>query len=65
MDTKAHIGNILTTIETLSNYACESCGNWELEDNCNFNAEAFFYVIQTMTKEAKGWLKTIPTSSDK
>ena len=60
---KQHLNDLLTTIETLSNYACESCGKWEPdEDDSNFCSEAFFFTIQLMAKEAKGWAKIVTGS---
>lgn len=54
---KNQLNNLLTTIETLSNYACESCGDWEPDDDkTNFCSEAFFFTIMVMAKEAKGWV---------
>lgn len=61
MDIQKHITDLLTTIETAAAYACESCGQWEPEENSNFTAEAFFHVINIMAKEARGWAQTTAT----
>lgn len=60
---KEHITDLLTTIETLAGYACENCHEWEPEDNDNFPAEAFLFVIKEMATEAKGWVKSLPVAN--
>ena len=61
---KEHIADLITTIETLAGYALETCNTWEPdpEDNSNFLAEAFLFVIELMAKEAKGYVKALPTT---
>ena len=61
---KEHITDLLTTIETLAGYACETCHEWEPdpEDNSNFPAEAFLFVIEIIAKEAKGYIKHLPVA---
>ncbi|MBE6981742.1 MAG: hypothetical protein E7437_05405 [Ruminococcaceae bacterium] len=59
---KEHITNLLITIETLAGYAGESCHEWKPDDNGNFPAEAFLYVIKEMATEAKGWLQALPAT---
>lgn len=61
MEMKTRITNLLTTIETVSAYACENCSQWEPEENSNFTAEAFFHVINIMAQEAKGWAQITAT----
>ena len=61
---QTQLNNLLTTIETLSNYACESCGKWEPdEDGSNFCCESFFFTIMVMAKEAKGWAYITATTN--
>lgn len=59
---KEHIAHLLTTIETLAGYACENCHEWAPEENSNFPAEAFLYVIKEMAGEAKGWVNALPAA---
>ena len=59
---KKHITDLLTTIETLSEYAGENCVKWEPVDNSNFPAEAILFVIKEIAAEAKGWVAAMPAA---